>query len=253
MVEQYRFGLRKAFVPIDTDCAMHVARNKHRYFRIQIISHVPLDLPDFKLKRRRTGIIKLGKTIEEVIGSFDRTTRNNIHRADRDSGLRFQINTTVTDSGYDLFKRFLRVRGLTPYARSYYSGCVEFLAYADGVAVSGVWIFPSTPMGLLASVFSTRHEDCSAADYKRIGYASKRLMANVCGWGIEHGMSEIDMGGLNLDESEKAGIAHSKLAFGPIVTEQYVYSYSSPIFKVLERYMAKFRAGQRWLRKALRQ
>jgi lipid II:glycine glycyltransferase (peptidoglycan interpeptide bridge formation enzyme) len=252
MVTEKRFGFRKAFVMHDTDLALQVVRDKHRYARIQIISFSPLELPGFRMRRRRTGVIKLGASIEEVFASFDRTTRNNIHRAGRDPGLRFQFSPTVTEDGYSLVARFVRARGLTPHSRSYYEGCVEFLAYADDKPVSGVFLFPNTPIGLLGAVFSKRHEDCSVTEYKRISYASKRLMADVCEWGISHGMTEIDMGGLNLDATEKAGIASSKMAYSPIVAEQYVYTYDSPIFRIGERLMATYRATQRLVRRAMR-
>ncbi len=250
IVEERRGWFRKVFIPLDSESAMQVARGKKKYSRIQIVSLSPLELPGFRLKRRRTGIIKLGGSMEEIIGSFDRTSRNNIHRADRDAGLRFEMRPRVTDEGYALVVRFVHARGLTPHPRSYYEGCVEFLAFADNEPVSGIFIFPSTPVGLLAAVFSKRHEDCSHEAYKRVGYASKRLMANVCGWGIDHGMTDIDMGGLNLDATDKAGIANSKMAFNPIVAEQYVYTYSSPTFSVLEHVMVRLRALQRFFRAA---
>lgn len=251
MVVESRLGLRKAFIMHDTELALKVAQERKEYARIQVISLSPLELPDFRMKKRSTGVIKLGSSMEEIVASFNATTRKHIHRTERDPGFRFEFNPSVTDIGYALVVKFVLARGLKPHPRSYYQGCVEFLGFTDNEPVSGIFLFPAAPVGLIAAVFSKRHEDCTHDEYLRVGNTSKRLMAEVCAWGANHGMTDMDMGGLNLDANEKSGIAKYKLGFNPIVTEQYVYTYDSPLFRVSERIMFQLRKFQRKFRSKL--
>ncbi len=246
MVVQNKFGFRKAFVPNDTELAMRVALERRKYGRIIVMSLEPLTLPGFKIETTSTtGLISLEPDYESVFARFHKTVRKQIARTYRDPGLTFTISKSVTDDGYALLEGFMEARGMAMFPRSTYAGCVEFLAYADEKPVSGVILYPSSPVPMTATFFSKRLITNDSKEYRRIGNASKRLIAEVCSWGIGHGMKAIDIGSLNPDSQSIPGITEYKLSFAPNVVPQYVYTYRSPLFRVGERMMFVFRTFQK--------
>lgn len=244
-VEQNRFGFRKVFVPNDADLAADVARNRARYSRITIMSLTRLELPDFKEGVGKTGLIELNEDVEIVASRFRKTVRNEISRTYRDPGFSIKISPDITDDGYALLDTFFKARGMKSFPRSTYRGCVEFLAYIDRMPVSGVLLYPSAPVPEVAAIFSKRRVTEDFEDYKRVGYAGKRVMLEVCRWGIERGMKAIDLSSLDPDSITVPGISEYKLSFAPTIVPRYTYEYTSPMFRVFENLMILLRSWQR--------
>lgn len=207
----------------------------------------PLQLPGFTHEIGTTGVVSLEGGLDAVLSRFRKTVRNEISRTYRDSSLSFKTSPSVSDDGYALLCRFFRARGMTAFPRSTYGGCVEFLAYMEGEPVSGILLYPSTPVPMVAAIFSSRRYVGKGEDYKRIGYASKRVMAEVCQWGIEHGMSGIDLASLDPHSTTVPGIAEYKSSFAPMVVNRHIYIYASPPFRFFEGLMLRYRAFQRHL------
>lgn len=244
-VVQTRFGFRKVFVPNDSEEALKVAEDRASYSSITIMNLEPIELPGFKASRGKTGIISLKPNLEEVVARFRKTVRNEISRTYRDPGFSLKISTDITDEGYKLLDQFFKARGMKSFPRSTYRGCMEFLAYVDGQPVTGILLYPSIPVPEIAAIFSKRRITEDAEDYKRIGYASKRAMAEVCKWGIEHGMKAIDLSSLDPDSTTVPGITEYKLSFAPVVVDRFIYTYTSPAYMFLENIMMKIRSYQR--------
>src|SRR5262249_34688668 len=162
-------------------------------------------------------------TFEQVRLRFGASTRNQINRTYRDPSFSFRISPVVTDEGFLLLSRFLRKRKKPQVPRSSYRGCIEFLAFANSEAISGILLFPSTPVALVGAIFSKRYEAMPDKEYRIVGNAGKRLMAEVCRWGIDQHITAIDVGGLNQEATDKLGISEYKSAFAPTVAQQYVY------------------------------
>lgn len=238
-VEQTRFGFRKVFVPNDMEAALEVSRNRSRYSRITIMSLVPLELLGFKAGSGKTGLISLDGDIDTVASRFRKTVRNEISRTYRDSGFALKISPDITDDGYALLDTFFKARSMKSFPRSTYRGCMEFLAYVDDVPVSGVLLYPSAPVPEVAAIFSKRRVTEDFEDYKRVGYAGKRVMLEVCKWGIERGMKAIDLSSLDPGSTSVPGITEYKLSFAPEVVTRYTYEYTSPIYGFVESIMLK--------------
>ncbi len=246
-VEQSKFGFKKVFVPNDSEAAREVARNRRRYSRVTVMSLEPLDMPDFDMSKDTTGIISLEPDIETVFSRFRKTVRNEISRTERDPDFSLKVSEDITDEGYALLQQFFQARGMASFPRSTYQGCMEFLAYDKGEPVSGVLLYPSSPAPMIAAIFSNRRITQDDEAYKRIGYAGKRVMAEVCKWGSSNGMKAIDVASLHPDSTTIPGITEYKMAFAPTVVDRYVYSCSSPAYKFFESIMIRLRSIQRGL------
>jgi hypothetical protein len=245
IVEQSKFGFCKVFVPNDTEAAYDVAQNRGRYSRITIMSLESLELPGFQSHIGKTGIVSLDADYETVASRFRKTVRNEISRTHRDPDFSWIISNDITDEGYALLCDFFKARGMASFPRSTYQGCMEFLAYEKGVPISGILLYPSAPVPVIAAIFSRRRIVDDDEMYKRIGFASKRLMEEVCKWGIEKGMKAIDLSSLDPESSRVPGITEYKMSFAPAIVDRYIYEYASPTYAFLESLMIRLRNIQR--------
>jgi hypothetical protein len=207
----------------------------------------PLNLPGLVEAKGKTGLISLEGTLEEVASRFRKTVRNEISRTYRDPGLTFKNSPNITDTGYALLSEFFKARGMASFPRDTYEGCVEFLAFADGEAVSGILLYPSSPVPMIAAIFSKRRLVADQEYYKRIGFAGKRLMEEVCKWGMERHMKSVDLSSLDPDSTSVPGITEYKMSFAPQIVDRYIYSYTSPTYSFLEAIMLRIRTIQRKL------
>lgn len=229
-----------ALVILSADEARAIAGKREYFDFVQIIGHEQLDISGFSCKQKTTGIVDL-TSADAVLAGFNKTTRNEIARTYRETGLSFGHHDAITDAGYELYAAFERTAGRKPYARARLSGCMEFLGYDGGVLVSGMFVYPSEPIMRIRSIFSARRAATEHHSRQRIGYASRRLMFDVCTWGIEHGRTGLDLASLNFDNPKTRSISEFKSGFSPRIVPEYHYAYRSFPYRCAEYIMGAFR------------
>jgi hypothetical protein len=234
VIERGFWPFRRTQVILD-DSAVKIART-WASGRLIIISRTSLDLPEFSVKVKDTGVVDLTISLEEIRSRFSKTVRNEISRTERDPAFRFEVTEGgMTDDAYALYVSFENTRGKKPYARSVFDNLVCVRGYLNDELLACITVFPSSPEARIRSIFSKRLSTTDSELYARIGNASRRCMFEAIRWAKEKGCTGLDLASINMHDEVKAGISAFKLSFSPTLVKEYTYTRTSSLFAFTER------------------
>jgi len=160
------------------------------------LSYDKKNLPGFIIKEKDTPIIYLNKNLEEILKSFNHTARNEIRKTlnNKIIGLRFVSDDHDLVGNYRLSAEFEKSQGRRPDNISDYQGCKIFSAYYHDELIANVICFDIGSI-LRAKVICSKRLKADQQEKRRIiSYAGRRLMYEVCRYGIEHGYKIYDLG-----------------------------------------------------------
>ena len=222
------------------DVSISEIRNLQKQFqRISILVHRPLELsPVFRLRHKKTPNIHLEEGIEKVFFAFQRTVRNEIHKTERMENLEIRLPDHERESAFRAYQDFEFAQHRAPIQRSEFDQFILAGAYLDGRFISGITFFQTGSSIRVRSIFSLRLGLKELEDkelYRTIGNASKRLVYEICRYGISNGATIVDLASINLTDPAKKSIADFKGSFGAAIEDEYQYAWSSPIFRLMER------------------
>ena len=225
--------------------AVEVDALRKRYGRVGILSHRPLELsPGYRLKQKKTPNIYLQDPMETIFSRFRDTFRNEIRRSERLPDFSVVTPDDHREEIYRLYRAFEIAQKRAPYSKKHIDHFLAASAYYKGRLISCVLFFLSGNKMRVRSIFSSRLEakDADRELYQIIGYATKRLIYEICKYGKEHGAVLLDLASINLTNPEREPIARFKSGFGGLIEDEYQYTYSQGLFYFLER-LAAFKAS----------
>jgi len=209
-----------------------------KYARVTILAHHPVaGTQGFRLRQKKTPNIYVTDGLDAVFSRFRDTVRNEIHRTERIEGFEIRLPDTA-DETYQMYRSFEFAQGRAPISRSAFARFVCAAAYLNDQPISGITFFQSGDIIRIRSIFSRRLNAKEMEDtemYKTIGFASKRLIYEICRYGIEHGATLVDLASINLTDPDKEPIARFKSGFGAVIEDEYQYIWVSPIFSLAEK------------------
>ncbi len=228
-----RFGLfTSARVILDDDLFLKLVRERaHSY--IVGISHSVLIVPgDIVVKHKKTINIYLGGAFEDVFKRFNDTARNEVRRTFSMSELSFTMNDGNYAAVYPLYRAFRIAKKLELRPLTFLTPCLLVSAYLKGELISAITCYDVFPYLRIQNIFSKL--DTGDKDVRRLtGYATRRLIYELCKYGNEHGHILLDMASANFTDLTKAGITQFKGSFGGKVEDEYTYTYRSPFIQFL--------------------
>lgn len=213
-----------------------------RYMRargasVHVYSYTPLDMPPAwkLLKHKKTPVIPLvTKTADDILAAFRDTTRNEVRRTFALDGLTFDIGEATAET-YAFYQQATRSQGRIPQKRGLFRGALVASARYQGKIIAAIAYMPAQPIAKVLTISSLRRETDDAHMRAMIGFATKRLVYEVCVWGIAHGYEGCDLAYINLDDPSKKGITDFKMGFGGEVRDEWQYVYVSPMLKTLRK------------------
>jgi len=212
--------------------------DKSKYQKIVIITYNELNLgKDFHINHKLTPNIYLNEDLDRIFSRFNETTRNEIRRTFKNSDLKFMARDKNFDKIYDLYKNFEYNQGRVPFNRGAMKEFSAFSAYYKGELFSLILCFDSFPYLRARSICSKRLEIEDKEIYKTISNATRRLIYEICKYGVEHGYKLFDLGSMpaDLKNKKKAGIAAFKGSFGGKLEDEYTYTYKSKLYRFFEK------------------
>lgn len=207
---------------------------KNKYSAIYILSYDRKELPEFSVKEKDTPVIYLNQSIDEIFSGFNSTTRNEIRKTfdDKIPGLKFVSNDSDLKSNYNLSVDFEKSQGRRPDDINQYMGCKIFSAYYNNELISSIVCFDNSKVLRAKVICSKRLKTDSRELYKIISYSSRRLMYEICQYGIANGYELYDLGSVNF---KKESLAKFKMSFTNNLIKEYTYTYESPILSFLKK------------------
>src|SRR5207244_4388578 len=101
------------------------------------------------------------------------------------------------DESYKLYAEFERAQGRVPVERSEMCLYRLFSAHYRGQLVSAVYVTEGRELLRIRSIFSRRLETDDQDLRKVISNASRRVMWEVCRWGMANGFIGVDLASVN--------------------------------------------------------
>jgi len=190
-------------------------------------------IPGFGIARKQTSLIDLTPSTDEILKTFRPNTRNEIRKTLRNDTVQIvadDVNRDASVAFYCDAKRQVHVR---PDVRGDFATCRFFNAYENNRLIASVSCYDSGEFLRLKHIVSLRKLE--GIDARQIGYATRRLVWEICLFGKSHGYAHIDLGGIDLEDAEKRGVATFKQSFQGTLAEVMVYRSSSRLFRVAQR------------------
>ncbi len=234
ILETKKLFFKTAFIVFEDDKIKEAVQNR-RYSSFVGITRNDLNLPGVIRGVKKTSVIDLIQSEEGIFSAFNDTTRNEIRRTDKISELRIAPDDNNLLLSYELYKKFEYSQGRVPFPITNMKDCFVFSAYLGNRVISGVYVDSGGKNLRIRYIFSERLKTEDQELYKTVGYASKRLIWEICRWGKTGGFSSLDMAAVNFTDKKKEGITKFKMSFGGMLADEYTYLYKSKLFSYFEK------------------
>lgn len=193
---------------------------------------------DWQVQKRQAFVIDLTQSINRVFDNFKKNTRNEIRRAENDPSLSFVSNDHNWKAAYKRYKKFEQARKWMSMLKAEFKRSVLFNAYHRGDIISGIACYGHNDTLRVNKIFSIRnHNTRSDLSVAVIGYASRKLIYDICQYGIKNNYTRLDLGGVNFTDNSKIGISQFKQSFGGDLQYTHVSRYMTRGFSVLKRFL----------------
>lgn len=215
----------------------HIAPYLKGYARVHIYAYEALNLPGFRLIReKRTPVIPVaGKDSGEILGGFRDTTRNEVRRTFAMPEVAFSIEVPSTEL-CDFYAAATRSQGRIPQKCGLFRDARFAVARKEGVVIAAISFVPAKPIVKILTISSLRRESADPQERNLIGFATKRLVYELCVFGVREGYEGVDLAYVNVDDPAKKGITDFKMGFGGDVRHEWQYERITSIIRLV-RYL----------------
>lgn len=190
-------------------------------------------------KITKTSVIYLTNiNIDEIFKKFNKTTRNEINKTYTMSNINFKIPSNDYLNFYLLYQEFennkKRLKFL-PSLSQIKDNSKLFCAYYQNTMISAILCFDDGKRLRANIICSKRLSDQNSEIKKLSGYATRRLIYEICNYGIKNKYLFFDLGGICTNENDiKYSITKFKLGFGGKIINTYnYYKIYNPFLKIL--------------------
>ncbi len=234
VLESKKLFFKTIFLIFEDNKALEVM-NSGRYSSVVIISRQDFPLLSKYKRTKTTSVINLTIKMEEIFHKFNDTTRNEVRKTESMPDLKIVSEDLETALVYQLYKDFERIQGRTPFPKGNMKDCLIFSAYFKGELISVMYVDKGGKDLRVRYIFSKRLKTNDPELYKIIGYATKRLIWEVCLYGKRNNFLSLDMATVNFQDKNKEGITKFKMSFGGKLADEYTYIYKSKTFSYFEK------------------
>lgn len=230
LTKRYLF-FTSARVILDDELFLQLVRERAYPYIIGISHDILRVLPTMRVKHKKTINIYLDGSLDAILPRFSDTARNEVQRTMRMPEFSFRIEKGISKELYDFYCIFQKAKNLEVRPRAFLEGALPFVAYYNGEFISAVTVYDVSPYLRVQSIFSRVGGN---KDTRRIaGYAARRLIYEICTYGNERYYTLLDLASANFSDPAKAGITQFKSSFGGRVEDEYIYTYRSPLVRVV--------------------
>jgi len=198
-----------------------------------------IDLEGFSITEKKTPIIDLSQSLDGIFRKFKKNTRNEIRKTEKIARLEFKNANNGIGQSFRFYKKIKKKDGVCPDIKADFKGCKFFNAYLAGKLIVSISCYDNRRILRLKHIVSLRKE--KDFDSRIIGYATRRIIWEICKYGKGSNYKKIDLGGINFSEQGKGGVTQFKESFGAEIIDVYVYRYETRIFKLLKKILELFK------------
>jgi hypothetical protein len=206
---------------------------KARFDYIFAVCYDHCQAAGFDTVQKNACLIDLHKGLDHAFSKFNATSRNEVRRSEKIEGLTFQTGVPVDFNGYyDFYKSCENARGWHPVPASELRNSLIITAYFEEKPISGMSAYAHEGRLRISRIYSLkRRNDNPQLSDLVFGCAAKRIVYEWCQFAIHQGFQSLDLGGIDLQDPTKAGIAQFKLFLGGRPSPVIIARHASEKFK----------------------
>lgn len=226
------FGLkytRRIFDKFDREA---LTKLKRKYSYVHISSFVDFEMPGFERVPKKTPIIDLTKTLEDILKNFRRDSRAGVRKSELEADLKFMVPDADTRSSYAFYKSVKSNDRVLLDIKSEFNNCVFFNAYYKNQLLVSMSFYGDDNILRSKHIASLRKQVGMA---RLVANASRKLIWEVCKYAKGSNFKILDLGIINFAEPDKEGIAAFKNSFGGDIVNVYIFRYETPVFKIIRK------------------
>lgn len=217
---------------------LDLLKRKYDYIYLAIYKRINDD--NFYLLEKKTPVIKLTRPLNNIYRSFNNTTRIEINRTKKNEDLSFVCNDKNLDEAWMMNANFEKSKGWTPIRKDELKHSKIFSAYYQDKMIALITTFCNDGVirvGQISSVRILGHELEFPTKYT--SFCTRRIVYEMCKYGIDKGFELLDLGVVNLTDPAKAGISRFKMSFKGEIVDTFIYRYETEKFKSLKKEFIK--------------
>jgi hypothetical protein len=197
-----------------------------------VVCHGPFEDPAYDVVDKTSCVIDLAQGVEAIVASFNSTSRNEYRRALRAEELELSRGTDDLEAFYEFYAACEHERAWRPAPPSEIEQSLLFSARFEGELISGMSCYGDGERLRVGRIFSSKRAKRSERLTNTVyGGASKAIVADICAFGIEHGCTSLDLGGIDAGDGAKSGITQFKLSLGGVPTPVRVGRWMNDAFR----------------------
>ncbi len=210
---------------------------KKEFARATVITYDNIEPGGFQKRTRTTLLIDLKKLgQDDIFSQFKYETRHKIRKADKMENLKIVAADKNFEDNYLLYKNFEYKQGRVPFDKKQMKNSIYFSAYLNNHLVSHVICDNiDNQVFRVKNISSVRLDVQDKKFYRELSFVSRRVMYEAIKYAEQQGIPLFDFNGVNLEDPTKKGISEFKMSFGGELSNEYIYTYKSPLVKLLEK------------------
>ena len=187
--------------------------------------------------QKQSAVVPIFWDAEEQLKHYNSTCRNEVRRSFREEKLSVEINPSSREELFEFHKKCEIQRGWIPLPPEELSASLVIVVRYGGELIAGMSAYWGEQVLRVGRIFSLRRSE----KYQNVqpvifSAASRRVVHELTRWAAEHSIKWLDLGGVDLKDEKKKGIAKFKMSFGSEIRSTYLGRYQGASFPILENY-----------------
>lgn len=202
-----------------------------------IVAYEHFTDPDYHCTDKNACVIDLSKGAEASFANFNSTSRNEVRRSEKITELTFSMGYEHCgfETYFDFHKNCEHDRDWYPVPPDELKNSLLFSASFNGMLIAGMSCYTHGNLIRVGRIFSNKRSKKSEVLTNLVyGCASKRIVYEICKYAEVNGFSQLDLGGVDLQDPTKSGISQFKLSLGSKVIPVKLARWSNENFRTNE-------------------
>jgi hypothetical protein len=186
-------------------------------------------------------LIPLVGDFEALLARFSPGNRNQIRKFDRIDGFTFEAGISEVDMYYEFYASCEKERGWYPMPQSELLASTVFSVRAKGKLIAGMACYGDDDYFRVSRIYSSRRSGVGEViTNQQYASASKKIVFEICKFASRQNYYFVDLGGIDLTDSQKSGLAEFKMSFRPeVVPVQIGRFYKSGVKEKMKSILAE--------------
>ena len=212
-------GLKYHRIIVESVNPSTTAQFKQQFDYSFVVSFGDFSDEDYDVVGKYSCILDLTKGLDHIIAGFSSTSRNEFRRSERTEGLKFMQGYSDFDTYYRFYSACEHDREWLPVPPDELKNSLVFSASFHDEYISGMSCYHHNKRLRVGRIYSTKRSKRSEVLNNTLyGSAAKRIVVEICRYGIEQGFETLDLGGIDPGDQNKFGISQFKMSLGGVPT-----------------------------------